>query len=185
MLSHDWGVVLICGCDHRDWRAGHLAGESWSVRHTQDRGQEPGWREGPGLAPLLPGPSTPVLCVLCLQTETSPPQGWKVVESDDGTLCSETVSSSVRCGLVLAGPQLPLVTLFVHTVPQGGYGFCTKEQGIHEQGRTQSPSTGQDVSGCRCPEDPMEVGWGESLSVSDGTPSVICQQNSGKAPPCP
>ena len=46
-------------------------------------------------------------------------QGWKVVDSDDGTLCSQTVSSSVRCGLGLAGPRLPLVTLFVHHSPTG------------------------------------------------------------------
>ena len=117
-LPHGGGVVLMCGCDQRDWRAGHPAGGSCSVRHTQGRGQEPGWGEEAGLAPLLPGPSTPVLCALCLQTETSPPQGWKVVDSDDGTLCSQTVSSSVRCGLGLAEPRL-LITLFVHHGPTG------------------------------------------------------------------
>ena len=63
-LPHGGGIVLMCGCDHRDWTAGNLAGRSGSVRHTQDRGQEQGWGEGAGLAPLLPGPSTPVLCAL-------------------------------------------------------------------------------------------------------------------------
>ena len=113
--------------------------------------------------------------VLCLQTETSPPQGWKVVDSDDGTLCSQTVSSSVRCGLGLAGPRLPPSLYLSITVPRGGCGFCTKEQGIHEQGGTQSPSAGQDVTGC-LPEGSAGRGWGESLSVSDGAPPAICQQ---------
>ena len=63
-LPHGGGVVLMCGCDHRDWTAGNPAGRSGSVRHTQDRGQEQGWGEGAGLAPLLPGTSTLVLCAL-------------------------------------------------------------------------------------------------------------------------
>lgn len=165
----------MCGCDHRDWTAGNPAGGSGSARRTQDRGQQPGWGEGAGPAPLLPGPSTLVLCALCLQTETSPPQGWKVVDSDDGTLCSQTVSSSVRCGLGLAGPRLPPSLYLSITVPRGGCGFCTKEQGTHERGGTQSPSSRQDVLGC-LPEGSSGRGWGESLSVSDGAPPAICQQ---------
>ena len=127
----------MCGCDHGDWGAGSLARGSWSVRHTQDRGQEPGWGEGPGPAPSLPGPSTPVLCALHLQT--SPPQGWTVVDSDDGTLCLQTL---LFCEVW--GGAGWATAASVHSICPSQ---SQREQGIHEQGRTQSPSTGQDISG--------------------------------------
>ena len=82
-------------------------------------------------------PSTPVLCALHLQT--SPPQGWTGVDSDDRTLCSQTL---LFCE-VWSGAGWATAA--------SGHSICPSQsqrgQGIHEQGGTQSPSTGQDVSG--------------------------------------
>lgn len=181
-LPRGGGVVLICGCGHRDWRAGHPAGGSWSVRHTQDKGQEPSWGEGAEPAPLLPGPSTPVLCALCLQTETSPPQGWKVVDSDDGTLCSQTVSSSVRCGLGLAEPRLPHHFICPSRSHREGVGFVLKSRApMSRVGHSHLPLDG--MSRAASAQWALQEEGGEKASVSVREPHQQFASKSHKKHP--
>ena len=92
--------------------------------------------------------------------------------------CAHRLSSSVRCGVGLAGLQLPLVTLFVHHSPREGRASMSRAgHSLLPLAKTSRASGDQRAL--------LEVGWGESLSVSDGTPPATYQENSGKASPCP